>query len=175
MFKYHSLTSRKITMPIHDEMDFEEFKEVLHLFRKTLQLDLLENADQLLSVARETIENLNQHQSLIQLLTANPLEVKTITADLLENFHAVAERAQSQLPHTADEETKRKAEIGLVWRLWPVLHRLLTLQSNIDFDHDDYNKKASELYGGIAQLMESPVAVQVLKTNFDQILPLPGA
>ena len=158
-----------------DFVTLGQFKELLVLFRQALSHNLPESADEILTFAREIVDNLARNQALIQPLTENPENVKEITTNLLKYFHAVAERTQS---HTEDEKgaaAARDGEIRLMWRLWPVLHRLLVLQSNIDFDHDDYDQKAAELYGIVAQSMESPRAVRILKECIDLVLPLPGA
>lgn len=164
-----------INMNPKDFVTLEQFNELLVLFRQTLKHDLHESADEILTFARETIDNLSRNQALIQPLTENPEAVKELTANLLKYFHAVAERRQSNKENEDGGVARRDNEIRLMWRLWPVLHRLLVLQSNVDFDHEDYNQKAAELYGVIAQFMESRRAVQLLKECIDQVLPLPGA
>ena len=158
-----------------DYVTLEQFQELLGLFRQALKNDLHDSADEILTFARQIVDNLSRNQALIQPLTENPEAVKEITANLLKYFHSVAEHRQSQTEDEVNAAARRDNELRLMWRLWPVLHRLLVLQSNVDFDHQDYDQKAAELYGIIAQSLESPRAVRLLIECIDQVLPLPGA
>lgn len=150
-----------------------EFLEVLQLFEQSLKHDILDSANELLSYARKIIDGIGRNRTLSASLSERPETVKRLVSALLEYFHQVAESLVpgADTPHRQSEQQDKK--IQLMWRLWPVLHRLLVLQSNVDSDSDEYNTKASELYGVLSQAMESPHAVALLRESYAEVFPLP--
>ena len=162
-------------MNSEEYVSLDQFNELLDLFAKALQHDAYETAEEILIYARDIIDNLNRNQSLVQPLSEKPDKVRALSTRLLNYFRAVAEHTVPKVVNSDMTAERRETEIRLMWRLWPVLHRLLILQSNVDFDHENYNQKAAELYGILAGTMESPHAVRIFKECIDQVLPLPGA
>lgn len=155
------------------KVSLREFIEILQLFEESLRHDFVDAADEILKYARGIVDQLKHNSNLMESLIQKPETVKRLATNLLVYFHHVAEEGitKADNPHNSSEAQNQK--IQLMWRLWPILHRLLILQIEAEHDSDDYTEKAAELYGIITQAMESPNAVKLLKAVYEDVFPLP--
>ena len=160
-------------MTTDQTLTFDEFKEVLNMFLLALRHRNYELADELLAYARQIVDHLRRNHELVNALVDRPETLKALVADLLKLFHDISENTIRLEIAGRNPPEDRDKRIKLMWCLWPVLHRFLIQQADTD-PGGDYEQKVAELYGVLAQALESPHAVALLQSCIGDVLPLPA-
>lgn len=157
-----------LTLPtykhLHDAIQhFSEFFREGHLVK----------ADAVLTATEGIVDGLDDNDELRKYIRDNPTKLNTLVSGFLSNFHLAVEHCVMRSSAGAATDSYNDERVRLMWRVWPPLHRILSLQADCDGDMSQYTANTAELYGVLGQAMESKYAMEHLLAVYDKVFPLP--